>query len=258
MAGNNSIQFLRGSGHNSSEALLPGQPYYDYTNNLLFIGGSTNTPINTANPVGNSIRKYWENVGSNGTVNAKLGDRAFIETTNGHILPALCVDSDYTNGTTWQVSWYEKHRIAASSTTTWGGTELYTWLNNEVLNLLPDYLKNKITGVTKSSGGDDPGTSCKLWVPSAEEIWEQAASFPTYMSKDSNSTQLVYYKWLLEGGDVNTAILSNYKLQSNSYSWLRNGVTTGTAFWTCLDGGGRANSGAVNNEYSILFCFSIK
>ncbi len=52
MAGNNSIQILRGSGHSSSAQLLPGQPYYDYFNNQLYIGGSVNTPINQAKAVG--------------------------------------------------------------------------------------------------------------------------------------------------------------------------------------------------------------
>lgn len=258
MAGNNSIQILRGSGHSSSAQLLPGQPYYDYFNNQLYIGGSVNTPINSANPVGSSIRKYWENVGANGAVNAKLGDRAFIETADGNILPALCVDSSYSGGTTWQVSWHTKHKIAASSATTWGGTELCTWLNSTVLNLLPNYLGNKITSVTKSSGSGDSGTSCKLWVPSAEEIWgKDNKTFPSFMVKDSNSTQFGYYKWLLEGDETSTTS-ANYKLQSNSSSWLRNRNSSGSSEWFYLGYGGNLISNRVKYEGSVVFCFLIK
>ncbi len=258
MAGNNSIQFLRGSGHSSSAQLLPGQPYFDMQSNQLFIGGPTNTPINSANPVGSSIRRYWENVEASGAVNAKLGDRAFIETADGNILPALCVDSSYSGGTTWQVSWHTKHKIAASSATTWGGTELCTWLNSTVLNSLPDYLKNKITSVTKSSGDGDSGTSCKLWVPSAEEIWGKGNNtFPSYVVKDSNSTQFGYYKWLLEGDETSTQS-SNYKLQSNSSSWLRNRYASGSSYWCCLSYNGSLNGTYVYYEYSVVFCFLIR
>lgn len=55
MAGNNSIQFLRGSGHSSSAQLLPGQPYYDYSNNQLYIGGSNGTAINQAKAIGSEL-----------------------------------------------------------------------------------------------------------------------------------------------------------------------------------------------------------
>lgn len=265
MAGNNSIQILRGSGHSSSAQLLPGQPYYDYFNNQLYIGGSVNTPINqakaigSANPVGSSIGKYWENVGARGAVNARLGECAFIETADGNILPALCVDSSISGGTTWQVSWHTKHNIATSSATlTWGGTELCTWLNSTVLNLLPDYLKNKITSVTKSSGGTDSGTSCKLWVPSAEEIWgKDNNTFPSSMAKDDNSTQFGYYKWLLEGDETSTES-ANYKLRSNCDSWLRNRYLSGTSSWYSLGGEGRLYLYLVHNADNVVFCFSIK
>ena len=258
MAGNNSIQFLRGNGHSSSAQLLPGQPYFDMQSNQLFIGGPTNTTINSANPVGSSIRKYWENVGANGAVNAKLGDRAFIETADGNILPALCVDSSQSGGTTWQVSWYTKHKIATSSATTWGGTELCTWLNSTVLDLLPNYPKNKITSVTKSSGEGDSGTSCKLWVPSAEEIWgKDNTTFPSFMVKDNNSTQFGYYKWLLEG-DETSAKTTNYKLQSNFNCWLRNRISSGSSNWCSLYSSGYLSFSHVGYEYSVVFCFLIK
>ena len=55
MANNKSIQFLRGSGHDQSVTLEAGQPYYDKTNNLLFIGKGATTIANS-NPVNTLYR----------------------------------------------------------------------------------------------------------------------------------------------------------------------------------------------------------
>lgn len=60
MAGNNSIQFLRGSGHSFTDQLLPGQPYYDYFNNKLYIGGSNSTAINRATAI--ESNKYMHSI----------------------------------------------------------------------------------------------------------------------------------------------------------------------------------------------------
>ena len=38
MANNKSLQILRGNGHSSTNVPLQGQPYYDITDNLLFMG----------------------------------------------------------------------------------------------------------------------------------------------------------------------------------------------------------------------------
>lgn len=51
MAGNNSIQILRGTNDkviNSQETLLPGQPFYNITKGYLTIGGEENTSIKSA------------------------------------------------------------------------------------------------------------------------------------------------------------------------------------------------------------------
>lgn len=54
MAGQNSIQFLRGteSRKSSSDAtLLYGQPFYADDSNLLYVGNSSNEKIQTAEPI---------------------------------------------------------------------------------------------------------------------------------------------------------------------------------------------------------------
>lgn len=262
MANNKSIQFFRGNSTQrkaSSEVLLAGQPFYETDTNLLYMGNGS-TQIKATTPVGHTIQVYWENVGKSGAINVKLGDRAFIETIDGKILPALCVDSSFDNGTTWQVSWPEKHRLAPDSptVTTWGGTELCTWLNSTVLNLLPDYLKNIITSVTKSSGGNDAGISCNLWVPSAEEIYGyNNSTFPADMAKDSNARQFGYYKQLLGESEV-SAVDYNYKLQGNSSYWLRNKMISSVYYWYVAYFAGALFTGRIKDRSQVVFCFTIK
>lgn len=73
MAGNNSIQFLRGSGTSSNAQLLPGQPYYDYANNKLFIGGSNGTAINKATEIGIKTNLSWFRASGDSNVRFLLG-----------------------------------------------------------------------------------------------------------------------------------------------------------------------------------------
>ncbi len=258
MAGNNSIQFLRGSGNSSNATLIPGQPYYDMQNNNLYIGGAGNTVINAATPIGPNIQTYWENAGSGGGTVIRVGDRALIELKDGRVLPALCVDLSYSSGTTWQVSWLGTLQMSDSLTTTWGATDLCKILNSDVLDLFPKYLSDKITSVTKSSGDGDAGISCKLWVPSAEEIWgKDNATFPSWLVKDSNSIfQFVYYRWLLEGDETST-IQANPRLKSSVNSWIRNRHTSNLD-WCYLDYNGSLSGGDASYPHGVIFCFTLK
>ncbi len=54
MAGNNSIQFLRGNSARrlgSPESLIAGQPFYEMDTNSLYVGGSNGTSLTAATPV---------------------------------------------------------------------------------------------------------------------------------------------------------------------------------------------------------------
>ncbi len=53
MANNRALQFLRGSGHDKPNILNQGQPYFDYTNNLLYIGDGK-TALRNLNPLFNN------------------------------------------------------------------------------------------------------------------------------------------------------------------------------------------------------------
>ncbi len=59
MAGNGSIQFLRGNSDKrkaSNESLLPGQPFYEADTNRLYVGGVNGTSLKIARPIGEEQR----------------------------------------------------------------------------------------------------------------------------------------------------------------------------------------------------------
>lgn len=65
MAGNNSIQLLRGSSgtrKSSSQSLLAGQPFFETDTNKLYIGGSNGTALSSALPIN---RDYYDVVITN-------------------------------------------------------------------------------------------------------------------------------------------------------------------------------------------------
>lgn len=61
MAGNNAIQFLRGTStqrKKSNEVLLAGQPFFETNTNELFVGNGSNTPLSNMEPI-NPHRYYF-------------------------------------------------------------------------------------------------------------------------------------------------------------------------------------------------------
>ena len=278
MAGRGAIQFLRGDSSKrkaSNESLLPGQPFYETDTNLLYVGGKEGTPLKTAAPAGRTIQTYWENVGQDKAVRVRPGDRAFIELKDGTVLPALCVNSEawdlrsQKGGIIWQVVWTQRHamlsqgQFESTGVQNWGDTDLHKWLRDTVLPLFPDYLSTEIISVTKSSGTDhgDSGTSCKLWVPSAEEIWgKNNTSLPstTEMCRDDKATQFQYYAQLI-GTDANSKN-SDLKLTGDQGTWLRNKKQGATFIklstqWYVLTDNGKLGTDGGNESYSVTFCF---
>lgn len=186
---------------------------------------------------------------------AKVGDISFINSMHSaDLLPALCVDIYESSGkrnSVWQVNWCEKTVALSSSdetswrggNTKWENTEIYRYLNNDVITYyFPAYLQNVITPVVKSMGNitiysyagghssySDSGVQSRLWIPSAEEIWgtsnlpKQTYGPSPYDVSTDGSTQFEYYKRLL-GANATPATGrdSDSKLASTASIWLRN------------------------------------
>lgn len=252
MAGNNSIQFLRGTSTQrlaSTEALLPGQPFIETDTNKLYVGtgtGTTTTPLATASSINANpnLQIFWEGVAAK-TVAVKAGDRSFIE-IDGKIFPALCIDSDYNNGTTWQVNFLTYDQI--SSSPSWGSSKIFNYLNTQLINFLPDYITSHISSVLKS------GTLSSLWLLSVEEIWGKSASGYTI---DSNAYQFEYYNQLLGGTDI-TPTVDNSTLKSNNASWLRTSLINTVDNWGCIGVSGSLKIAPTTEMLSLNFCFILQ
>ncbi len=257
MANNKSIQLLRGNGLSSNQVLLTGQPYYDMENNNLYIGNTNNAAINAVDSIHSisfNIQAYWENV-KNKTVAVRAGDRAFIELKEAGIHPVLCVDADYT-GSTWQTSfWAHSSSMLISSTTDWAKTVVYDVLHNTILRLLfPNYLKDMITPISKSSDTATASSSSTLWVPSVEEIWGNVSV--SGMVK-TNSTRFEYYRQLLTSMGRTTPTTATPELSSNHIRWLRNRSSSSASSWCALATNGATSIDSANSQNSIIYCFTI-
>ena len=249
MAGNGAIQFLRGTTDkisSSTETLLAGQPLIDTEKNLLYVGSGK--AVNQTSPVNANlnIQAFWEGL-KNNKVCVRAGDRSFVE-VGGNMYPCTCLEATSTNGSTWQVNFDQQHRIAASSASSWGSTEMFTWLRDTILPSMPTYMQNCIEEVTKS------GANSKLWLLAAEEIWG-AANLPSYVVKDQNAHQFEYFKQLV-GENASTS--TNSKLVSNRSSWLRSGSSSSASYWYYLYYGGYLSSSSViYGSDCAPFCFTV-
>ena len=113
----------------------------------------------------------------------------------------------------------------------WPASEMYTYVNNDIYNALPEVLRNSITNTKVVSGhgltsGESNFTSTdKLYLLSTHEVWEDVDGYTIsgidyYDTAYNNTRQLDYYK----NAGVTT---SNYsgaikqKNGSNAWWWLR-------------------------------------
>lgn len=191
-----------------------------------------------------NMQAFWEGVKAN-RIAVKVGDRALVE-MGGRAFPALCTDIAAGSNSTWQVSFDQPHRIAASTASSWSTSEMFTWLNgDEVLGSMPQYMQDCIKAQTKS------GAESKLWLLSAEEIWG-AASLPSYVVRDESAHQFEYYKQLV-GENASSPTSANSKLASNKATWLRSGHSSSSHGWCSLSASGGLYSSNVYGTSGVVF-----
>ena len=262
MAGNNAIQFLRGTSSqriSSNEKLLPGQPFYETDTNKLYLGGqydNKETALQNANPLNNNlnIQNFWENVTGNSAthINVRVGDRSFVE-IGGNMFPALCIHSDcnlYNNSTVWQVS-YGEHVFDTWGIDSYESSSLREWLNSEVFTAMPKYLQGKIYKDSLNGHHSNP-----LWILSAEEIWGDFVDHNEFTN--AQGYQFEYYKQLTE--DSRATNVDNPKLACNNDIWLRNKDKTGgdNLTFATLKPRGAIGVNDVEVKCSVVFCFIIR
>ena len=211
MAGNNSIQFLRGTSAqraSNSETSLLGQPIYETDTNRLYVGDGV-TKVNALKPV-NAITDYWEAV-EQGFITPSIGETKTIK-IGGTAYKIQCIGlnhDDLVSGgkakTTWQlVDCYATHNMNSNYTNAggWQDCEMRSWLNDTVLSTITDEdgnpLSSRIKQVIKraANGGSQSGTEVVatndyLFLPSAVEVFGTV--------KDSYTSSSPRYAYTGEG-----------------------------------------------------------
>ena len=137
----------------------------------------------------------------------------------------------------------------------WEYSEMRTYVNSDIYNILPDTLKNAIIDTIVVSGyGENDSTNFtttdKLYLLSPHEVWKdidnnENAGIDYYDKSYSNTRQLDYYKALdvtassYPGANYSGAI----KLYNNSekYWWLRSAYNQNTSFFIVTGSGGWGN-----------------
>ncbi len=99
MAGNNSLQFLRGSSSRrkaSSQTLLAGQPFFETDTNKLYVGNGGNTPLSSAQPL---FQTQFDEISSNITgINTKLSENVPLQQLQN--LKSLTINATHEFATT--------------------------------------------------------------------------------------------------------------------------------------------------------------
>ena len=110
MAGNNSLQMLRGTSSAisaSTATLLAGQPLYDLTNNLLYVGDGSTTQIKNKTPInaGGLYSTSAINISASSTLEMKVSSFGSLSWTEDEYKLELG-DSAY-NGEVMSTFWYD-------------------------------------------------------------------------------------------------------------------------------------------------------
>ena len=191
MAGNNGIQFLRGTSTqraSNTQISLLGQPIYETDTNRLYVGDGV-TKVNALKPV-NAITDYWEAV-EQGFITPLIGETKTIK-IGGTAYKIQCIGlnhDDLVSGgkakTTWQlVDCYTTHKMNSTNTNAggWRDCEMRSWLNGTVLSTITDEDNNPLSSRIKQaikraakdasqSGVKVVATNDYLFLPSAVEVF---------------------------------------------------------------------------------------
>ena len=129
----------------------------------------------------------------------------------------------------------------------WPASSMYTFVNNDIYNVLPSELKNAIIDTTVVSGhgptsGESNFTSTdKLYLLSTAEVWEQGTSNTINRDTARDVTrQLDYYKNLgVTTSNKSEAIKKNGT--SASRWWLRSAYSSDDSYFCSVDSNGGWN-----------------
>ena len=144
----------------------------------------------------------------------------------------------------------------------WPASSMYTFVNNDIYNAIPDEIKNAIIDTTVVSGHGKSDTenftsTDKLYLLSTAEVWSQGSSntISTDTARDV-TRQLDYYK-NLNTDTVNYSPAIKNNGTSAGYWWLRAANSTSTNSFYSVDDGGDWGSGYARNTFGVSPAFRI-
>ena len=162
------------------------------------------------------------------------------------------------------------HDMNTSSTNVggWPASSMYTYLNNDIYNALPNELKNIIINTKTVSGygadcnctGDFVSEDDKLYLLSTHEVWENGTSNPIADTAWNKTRQLDYYKnkgVIITTSSSSTKGAIKYYNGSKAVWWLRSAISfIDIDFYTVNDEGGEGSSSA-GSTYGVSPAFRI-
>lgn len=141
------------------------------------------------------------------------------------------------------------HRMNASQSTSggWASSEMRTFLNGDIYNSLPDYLKEYVKEVKKpycaTSGGSVSTANDKVFLASEKEV------FGTTSHGDEGSQ----YAYWAQNNNNNARIK---KYGGNDYYWWLRSVWSSTTFCIVYNGG-NLDGGSAISASGCVPCFCI-
>ena len=235
--------------------------------------------------------------GSRGTLSRIEKD---IELSDGTVLHCKLVDAKcYTGSLSDEVyqtgltffCWGKglKHQYDSRNGVTWSESDLRSWLNNDVIEMLPEDLSRNIVlscvhgGTAPSEGAlaaqrglgdaDDHGSDDYLWLPSARELggevdfdWPSNPSNKAMYDRQLNEEgrQFTFFsgvdsEWFDERNPerVSCSAKSNDEIATGYYYWLRSVAPSTSRPLAVSDNGNIGYAIDAERKLGVAFCFNL-
>jgi hypothetical protein len=149
--------------------------------------------------------------------------------------------------------WSSKHPMNVKETNSGGFADsvMNWWLKNKVLSLLPDDLVSKILPrkITQHINGEEFSDMCKLWIPSAIEVFGKEDWSEETLAIEPNDEQFEFFK--NEGHHIK-------KFDDYAYGWwLRSPNVHYTYYFWDVHANGQRNHYNANGNLGVAFGFCI-
>ena len=145
----------------------------------------------------------------------------------------------------------------------WPASSMYTFVNNDIYNAIPEEIKNAIidtkvvSGHGRTSGEENFTSKDKLYLLSTAEVWAQGSSNTIdYDTARDVTRQLDYYKNLgTSTSNYSGAIKKNGN--SAAYWWLRAAHSTSTNTFLPVSNNGDWNTNDASDAYGVAPAFRL-